>query len=345
MNFNKLGKTDIEVSEICLGTMTFGEQNTESEGHEQLSYAKEQGVNFIDTAELYSVPGRKETQGSTERIVGSWLKGEKREDFILATKCTGPSAGLKYIREDLNFSKKHLNIALEGSLKRLQTDYIDLYQLHWPERKANFFGKLGYTYDESDQWKDNFMEVLETLDGFIKSGKVRHIGLSNETAWGAMKFLGYSEAHDLERVQTIQNPYNLLNRSYEVGLAEVSMREDVGLLAYSPLAFGILSGKYLTGEKHENSRIALFPQLARYNAQQCYDATNAYNDVAKKHGLSLTQMSLAFVNQQPFVASNIIGATTMDQLKENIASQDIVLSEEVLKDIEAVHKIYTYPAP
>ena len=345
MKYNNLGNTDIKVSEICLGTMIFGEQNSEAEGHEQMSYALDKGINFIDTAELYSVPGRKETQGGTETIVGSWLKHQKREDVVLATKCTGPSAGFKYIRENLNFSKEHLEIALEGSLKRLQTDYVDLYQLHWPERKANFFGKLGYVHDQEDQWQDNICEVLETLDKFVQSGKVRNVGISNETAWGTMKFLGYSDTKNLPRVQSVQNPYNLLNRSYEVGLAEVSMREDVSLLAYSPLAFGLLSGKYLDGQKPSKSRFALFPQLARYNSEQCFEASKAYNKIAEHHGISLAQLSLAFVNQQPFVASNIIGATTMEQLKENISSQDIVLGHEALSQIEEVHKMYTYPAP
>lgn len=346
MKYTTLPTTDIKVSKIGLGTMTWGQQNTEKEGHEQLDYAFSQGINFIDTAELYSVPGRKETNGSTERIIGTWLqKTGKRDQIILATKVAGPNAGLTYIRENLGFSKEAVTDALHKSLTRLQTDYIDLYQLHWPERKANFFGKLGYEHDPNDAWEDNINEVLHTLNGFVREGKIRHIGLSNETPWGTMRFLEEAKNNpELPRVLTVQNPYSLLNRSYEVGLAEVSMRSKVGLLAYSPLAFGVLSGKYIVGNP-ENGRVNLFPQLSRYNSIQSRVATAKYFELAQKHGLRLAQMALAYINIQPFLTSNIIGATTVVQLKENIGSIDVELSEEVLKGIQEIHLQHPNPAP
>ncbi|MCK5699685.1 MAG: aldo/keto reductase, partial [Cyclobacteriaceae bacterium] len=315
MIYTKLGNTAIEVSKLCLGTMTFGEQNTESEAHEQLDYAVAQGINFIDTAELYSVPGRKETQGSTERYIGSWLKSRScRERIILATKITGPSLGLSYIRNPLNFSKEQINIAIDGSLQRLQTDYVDIYQLHWPERNVNSFGKLGYEFDENEKWKDNFLEILTSLNELIKQGKIRHCGVSNETPWGVMNFLRKAEQNGLPKPITIQNPYNLLNRSFEVGLAEVSIRENIGLMAYSPMAFGMLSGKYHDGSDVQNSRIKLFPKLPRYSGENTFKVAEMYIKIAKKYGLSPAQMSLAFVNTRPFLCSNIIAATTMDQL-------------------------------
>lgn len=346
MLYTKLGNTGIEVSKLCLGTMTFGEQNTESEAHEQLDYAIALGINFIDTAELYSVPGRKETQGSTERYIGSWLKSRScREKIILATKITGPSPGLSFIRNPLNFSKEQLNIAIEGSLQRLQTDYVDIYQLHWPERKVNNFGKLGYEFDESEKWEDNFLEVLTNLNELIKSGKIRYWGLSNETPWGVMNFLRKAEEVGLPKPVTIQNPYNLLNRTYEVGLAEVSLRENIGLLAYSPMAFGLLSGKYHDGSDVQNSRIMLFPKLPRYTNKIAFQMAEKYVDVAKKYDLSPAQMSLAFVNTRPFLQSNIIAATSMKQLKENINSINLTIPEEALKEIETVHKSNSNPAP
>ena len=344
MKYTHIPKTDIKVSKICLGTMTFGEQNTEEEGHQQLDYALSQGVNFIDTAEMYSVPGRKETQGSTERIVGSWLKNQKREDLVLATKITGPNPYFEYIRKDLSFSKENILNSVENSLKRLQTDYIDIYQLHWPERQSNFFGRRNFVWNENDPWKENFLEIIETLDGLVKSGKIRHYGLSNETPWGVMKHLGVSDREGLTRCKTIQNPYSLLNRLYEIGLAEVGMREEVGLLAYSPLGFGVLSGKYLK-EKPADARITLFPQFARYNNKYASKLTQLYYDLAQANGMSLAQMALAFVNQQPFVTSNIIGATKMDQLKENISSIDIELSKDLLREIDKIQETQPNPAP
>ena len=346
MKYSKLGNTTLEVSKICLGTMTFGEQNTEAEGHEQLDYAISQGVNFIDTAEMYAVPGRKETQGKTEEIIGSWLKSrQNRKEVIIATKITGPSTGLKYIRNPLNFSAEQIHTAIEGSLRRLQTDYVDVYQLHWPERKANYFGKRDFVYHPDDPWQDNFIEILETMQQLIADGKVRYFGISNETPWGLMHFLQLAAQHNLPRCVSIQNPYSLLNRTFEIGLAEIAIREQVGLLAYSPMAFGLLSGKYHKGLDQARDRINKFKQLSRYNSKESYDAAARYLGIAEKHGLSLAQLALAFINQQAFLGSNIIGATTMDQLKENISSVDIELSTEILEEINAVHRQIPNPAP
>jgi len=347
MKYTTLPNTDIKVSKICLGTMTFGEQNNEVEAHQQLNYATEQGVNFIDTAEMYSVPGRKETQGLTEKYIGTWLKNQKREDHILASKITGPSPGLSYIRDNMGFSDDAIDDAIEKSLKRLQTDYIDLYQLHWPERNANFFGTRNYRHNFDESWKDNFKEIIEKLNSLVKEGKIRHYGISNETAWGVMRHINESTKNELTRCKTIQNPYSLLNRTFEMGLSEISMRESVGLLAYSPLAFGALSGKYLKSTP-ENSRLKLYPQLLimrKYLSKEAIFVTKKYQELAQKHNLSLAQMSLAFVNQQPFVTSNIIGATTMEQLKENIASIDVNLSQEILEKIDAINELQPNPAP
>lgn len=345
MDYTTLPNTDIKVSKICLGTMTFGEQNTEDESHAQMDFAFESGINFFDTAEMYSVPGRKETYGSTEKMIGTWFKKTgKRDQIVLASKIAGPNPGLAYIRENMDFSPASIALSIDKSLTRLQTDYIDLYQLHWPERKTNFFGQRGYKVQE-DAWQDNIHEVLETLQSFIQQGKINHIGISNETPWGIMRFLEESKYHNLPKIKTIQNPYSLLSRLFEGGSAEVCMRENVGLLAYSPLAFGILSGKYLSGENLPKARINLFPQLARYNSEQCAQATRLYEKIAQKNNLTLTQMALAFVTQQPFVTSNIIGATTMEQLKENIATIDVVLSDEISKEINAVQAIIPDPAP
>lgn len=346
MKYNKLGQTDIDVSVICLGTMTFGEQNSENEAHEQLNYALEKGVNFIDTAELYAVPANEKTQGLTEKYIGTWLAStQKREEVVLATKAAGPAPWLEYLRNGPKFTKEQLTEALHNSLERLQTDYIDLYQLHWPERQTNFFGKLGLESIEEEAWEENFLSILDVLSGFVKEGKVKHIGLSNETPWGVMKYLAESNAKDLPRVQSIQNPYSLLNRTFEVGLSEIAIREKCGLLAYSPLAFGMLSGKYLNGQKPEKGRLTLFPRMARYSSEQCFAATEQYQQIADKYGMSLAQLSLAFINQRQFVTANIIGATSMEQLIENISSVDIVLSEECLEDINEVHKNHSNPAP
>lgn len=344
MIYTKLGNTDIEISKICLGTMTWGEQNTEDEAHEQLDFALDAGINFIDTAELYSVPAKSKTFGSTERYIGTWIASRKNRDkFILASKASGP--GPKHIRGGPKFSKEHLTKALEGSLRRLQTDYIDLYQLHWPERKTNYFGKLGYEHDEKDSWEDNFIEILNTLDEYIKQGKIRHIGLSNETPWGLTHFISLAEKNNLPRPVTIQNPYNLLNRTFEVGLAEISIREQCGLLAYSPLAFGLLTGKYFQKEKPKNSRIILFKKLSRYNNERAKAAAKKYVDLAVENDISPAEMALAFVNTRKFINSNIIGATTIEQLRENIESIHTNLSYDVIKAIEEIHIDIPNPAP
>lgn len=325
--------------------MTFGQQNTEAEGHQQMDYALERGVNFFDTAEMYSIPARQETYGSTEKIIGTWFKKSgNRDKVILGTKIAGPNPGFTYMRDKIDFSQASIKYAVESSLKRLQTDYIDLYQMHWPERKTNYFGQRSFNgYD--DAWEDNFREVLETFDVLIKEGKIKHIGVSNENAWGMMRFLEESRHYDLPRIKTVQNPYNLLNRLFEVGSAEVSKYENVGLLAYSPLAFGVLTGKFLTGESYPNARINLFPQYTRYASEQCAQATRLYQEIANKHGLTLTQLAMGFVLQQPFLTSAIIGATTMEQLKENIDTIDVVLSKEIIAEINAVQAIIPDPAP
>lgn len=345
MKYTTLPNTDIKVSKICLGTMTFGEQNSEAEGHAQMDFAIDKGINFFDTAEMYSVPGRKETYGSTEKIIGTWFKKTgNRDKVILASKIAGPNPGLAYIRENMDFSPASIALSIEKSLMRLQTDYIDLYQLHWPERKANFFGQRGFKIQD-DAWQDNIHAVLETLETFIKQGKINHIGISNETPWGMMRYLEESKYHNLPRIKTIQNPYSLLSRLFENGSSEICMRENVGLLAYSPLAFGVLSGKFLSGVSHPKARITLFPQFSRYNSTECAEATKQYQEIALKNGLSLTQMALAFVNHQPFVTSNIIGATNLEQLEENINSIYVTLNDEIIRDINAIHNTIPDPAP
>lgn len=345
MKYTTIPHTDIQVSKICLGTMTWGNQNTQNEGFEQMDYALEKGVNFFDTAELYPVPANAETYADTERIIGNWFEQRKNRDkVVLATKIAGPGAYTAHIRTT-GFTPDSIREALEGSLMRLKTDYIDLYQLHWPERNANFFGKRDYVADADEQWTVNFQEILKTLEGFIKEGKIRHIGLSNETPWGAMKYLALAEHKNLPQMKTIQNPYSLLNRTFEVGNAEVSHREHLGLLAYSPLAFGVLSGKYRGGKLPEKSRLKLFPRMARYSSKEATAATEAYATIAAKHNLTLTQLSLAFVTDRPFVTSNIIGATTMEQLAENIATADVTLSADILAEIDAVHNRMPNPSP
>ncbi len=345
MKYNKLGNTEISVSEICLGTMTFGEQNSEKEAHEQLDYALDNEVNFIDTAEMYAVPSTKENSGLTEKYIGNWIAKGNREKVVLATKVTGPAANLSYVSENLGYSKSRISEAIEKSLKNLRTDYVDLYQLHWPERSANFFGKRGFESIAKEDWKDNIQEVVHSLNNLIKEGKIRSWGLSNETPWGAMRYLSESDQSTLSRPATIQNPYNLLNRSYEVGMSEVSIRENIGLLAYSPMAFGLLSGKYHSGQAREDARMHKYKQLSRYNSENSYLATTKYIEIADKHDLSLVDLSLAFIRQQPFVTSVIIGATSMTQLKENIESANVDLGKEVLKDIEEVQNLIPNPAP
>ena len=346
MNFRKLGNTDLKVSTICIGTMTWGEQNNQKEAFEQMDYAISQGINFFDTAEMYAVPSTEKTFGKTETIIGNWFKERNnRKKVILATKISGP--GLSWIRGGgLQYTKENISSALLGSLERLQTDYIDLYQLHWPERNTNYFGKLGYKHKtEEREWND-FESILRTLKQFVDEGKIRYIGLSNESAWGLSKFLELSKSQDLPRVMSVQNPYNLLNRTYEVGLAEISIREQSGLLAYSPLASGVLSGKYRNNQKPKGSRLQLFGDyFPRYAGKSSNLAVEEYFKVAKKHKISLAQLSLAFVNQQSFVTSNIIGATTMKQLEENIGSTNIKLSSEIIDEINSVHKNNSNPAP
>ena len=345
MKYTTIPHTDIRVSKICLGTMTWGNQNTPAEGFEQMDYALDAGINFFDTAELYPVPATADTYADTERIMGDWLASRKNRDkVVLATKIAGPGAYTAHIRTT-GFTPDSISEALKGSLNRLQTDYIDLYQLHWPERNTNFFGKRDYFPDHKEKWHENFQEILETLHRFVQQGKIRHIGLSNETPWASMKYIALAEQKELPRMKTIQNPYSLLNRTFEIGTAEVAHREQLGLLAYSPLAFGVLSGKYRNGQLPENSRLKLFPRMARYNSDQSRDATEAYAAIAEKHNLTLTQLSLAFVTDRPFVTSNIIGATTMEQLKENIDTAGITLSQEILAEIDEVHDRIPNPAP
>ena len=344
MNYRKLGNTDLEVSTICLGTMTWGEQNTQREGFEQMDYALDQGVNFWDTAELYAVPPKAETFGHTETIIGNWFKkNKKRDKVILATKVAGPSR--KYLRNGENsFVGKNLDQAINDSLKRLKTDYIDLYQLHWPERNVNNFGKLGYTHKENS-WNE-FEDVLENLKKYIESGKIRYVGLSNETPWGVMKYLKLSKDKDLPRMMSIQNPYSLLNRSYEVGLAEISIREKIGCLAYSPLASGYLSGKYRNGNFPKGSRMERdFDFWTRYRKPNVDKVVEEYFKISKKYDLDISQMSIKFCEVQDFMTSVIIGATTMEQLKTDIESVKVKLDENVIKEINEIQKIYPNPCP
>ena len=346
MKFKKLGHTNIDVSLICLGTMNMGEQNTQEESFEQMDYSFEQGVNFFDTAEVYAVPPRQETYGKTEEIIGNWfIKSKKREKIILATKMVGP--GVEWIRNGGgNYTEQNIAIAIDGSLKRLQTDYIDLYQLHWPERNTNYFGKRNYEHDSSEEKWNDLESVLKALKKFVDQGKIKYIGISNETPWGLSKFLEVAEQLNLPRIVSVQNPYNLLNRAYDIGMSEISCREKVGLLAYSPLALGYLSGKYRDGQIPENSRIKLFGDFwTRYKEDNAKEAVDDYYKLAKQSGLTLTQMSLAFVNSRPFMTSNIIGATTMEQLKENIGTADIDLSVEIIEKINLIHSNNPNPTP
>ena len=346
MEYRKLGNTNLDVSALCLGTMTWGKQNTQDEAFAQLDYALERGINFIDTAEMYPVPPEAETQGATDTIIGNWLAARGcRDQVTLATKIAGPGLGtVRGGRGD--YSRGDIETAVEDSLKRLQTDVIDVYQLHWPARSSNFFGKLGYQpdADEADP-VPGMLDVLESLQKMVDAGKIRYVGLSNESAWGTMKFLELAERHGLPRVVSVQNPYNLLNRSYEVGLAEVSDREQVSLLPYSPLAFGVLSGKYLGGEQPADARLTLFDRFTRYTKGPGIRATEAYVNLAREHGLDPAQMAIAWVTAQPFVTSNIIGATTMEQLAANIDSTEITLSDDLLAGIEAIHAEAPNPCP
>ena len=346
MNFKKLGSTDVDVSTICLGTMTWGEQNSKADGFEQMDYAIDNGVNFWDTAEIYAIPMREETYGETENIIGEWFKKTKKRDkVILATKVSGPTSK-EYIRGGgCSYDKKSMSEALEKSLKRMQTDYIDLYQLHWPERNTNFFGQQGYEHDSNEKNWIAFEEILESLKKFVDAGKIRYVGLSNETAWGLAKCLELSKLKNLPKMMAVQNPYNLLNRTYEVGLAEISVREQSGLLAYSPLAFGYLTGKYRNNNMPKGSRIDLFKDFTRYNNENSIKAIEEYYKISQKFNLDFAQMSIKFCEIQPFVTSVIIGATTMQQLKTNVESVNVKLNNEIINEIDEVQKKYPNPCP
>ncbi len=347
MRYRKLGNTKIDVSVICLGTMTWGQQNTREQAFAQMDYAFSQGVNFFDTAELYSIPPQAGTYGRTEEIIGEWLQARGvRSKLVLASKIAGPGEDwIPHIRGGkTRFDKNDIGLALDASLERLQTDYLDLYQLHWPQREANFFGKLGFEVPVEEDITP-ILETLEALGEQVKAGKIRHIGLSNETPWGVMQFLYYAEQTGLPRIVSVQNPYSLLNRTYEVGLAEVSWREKVGLLAYSPLGFGVLSGKYLDGAQPDGARLSLFPSYQRYSNPAALEATGKYVALARRHGLEPAQMALAYVNSRPFLTSTIIGATTLEQLRSNVDSINLRLSDEVLSAIEEIHNAHANPSP
>ena len=345
MEYRPLGRSGIEVSAIGLGSMTWGEQNSAAEAFAQIEMALDHGVNLIDTAELYAVPPRAETCGRTEEIIGDWLsRSGRRDEVVIASKIAGP--GLAHIRDGATrYNRDHLERAVDASLKRLRCERIDLYQLHWPERKTNYFGRLGYTPDPSEAEWTPFVETLEALQGLIDAGKIGAIGLSNETPWGVMRFLDCADRLGLPRVAGVQNPYSLLNRSYEVGLAEVSLREEAGLLAYSPLGFGVLSGKYLDHARPDGARITRWPDYSRYCSAEAEAATAAYVALARDHGLDPAQMALAFVTSRPFTTSNLIGATSLEQLRNNLQSAELTLSEEILEGIEAIHRRYPYPSP
>ncbi|WP_286859663.1 MULTISPECIES: NADP(H)-dependent aldo-keto reductase [Acinetobacter] len=349
MQFKPLADTGILLPEICLGTMTFGEQNTQEEAFKQLDYALDQGLYFWDTAEMYPVPPKPETQGATERIIGNWIASRGgRDKLFLASKIAGPSQGGSHIRDgQTRFGADEISAAIDQSLSRLQTDYIDLYQLHWPQRPTNFFGKLGYGNAEAaeDRAVTDLEETLTALQYEIKNGRIRYIGLSNETPWGTMKFLHLAEKLGLSKFVSVQNPYNLLNRTYEIGMSEIAKYEGVGLLAYSPLAFGYLTGKFRNGARPAKARVTLFSRFSRYSNPESEWAVEQYAQLAEQHGLTLTQLALAFIKQQFFVTSTIIGATNLDQLKENIQAFEVELSEEVLKGIEAIHRQQPNPAP
>ena len=345
MKYTTLPKTDIKVSKICLGTMTWGNQNTQDEGFAQMDLALDKGVNFFDTAELYPVPAEQKTYAETERIIGNWFeKTGNRDKVVLGSKIAGTGDYTAHIRTN-GFSKEALNDAVNNSLKRLKTDYIDLYQLHWPERETNTFGVRDYNHKSEDKWKDNFNEVLNSLDDIIKSGKIRQVGISNEKAWGTMRYLEESKTNNLPRMITIQNAYSLLNRVFEGDMAEIAIREEIGLLAYSPMAFGVLSGKYVKGTAGDNTRLKLFPRFARYSGDKATEATKRYLKIAEDNDMTLAQMSLAFVTDRPFITSNIIGATSLEQLEENIDSVNITLSDDILKAINEVHAEIPNPAP
>jgi len=347
MEYRKLGHSDIDVSLLCLGTMTWGNQNTEAEAHAQLDYALDHGVNFLDAAEMYPIPPTAETQGRTEAYIGAWLADRgNRDKVVLATKVTGRSENFPYYGrgEETRLDRANIEAAIDASLERLRTDYIDLYQLHWPDRKTNFFGQLGFEPDADDD-AIPLLETLRVLDDLVKAGKIRAIGVSNETPWGLMRYFALAETHGLPRMMSIQNPYNVLNRTFEVGLAEIAWRERCGLLAYSPLGFGTLSGKYLDGALPAGARLTLYPHYGRYKTAAGDAAIRRYVVLARDHGLDPAQMALAYVNRRPFLTSTIIGATSLEQLADNIASARITLSEEVLTGIEKIHDDHPNPCP
>ena len=345
MKFKKLGSTNLDVSVICLGTMTFGEQNTEQQSHQMLDCALDQDVNFFDTAEMYPIPPNPKTAHKTEQFIGTWDKFKTHRDkIIMATKVVGPGEFVKHIRGGPTLKKEHIFAAVEGSLKRLGTDYIDLYQIHWPDRTTNFFGQKEYTHNENDSMTP-ISEILEALSILKKDGKIREIGISNETSWGAMKYIQIAKELDLPKIISIQNPYNLLNRTFEINLSEISQREEVGLLAYSPLGFGVLSGKYLDGKQPQGARLTKWKHYSRYSNELAVRATQMYADLAKEVGITPTQLALSFVNDRGFVSSNIIGATNIDQLKENISSCNIHLESSVIDRINEIHTLIPNPAP
>lgn len=348
MQYRPLGNTDEQVSILTLGSMTWGEQNSEAEAHVQLDLAVDYGINLIDTAEMYPVPPKPDTQGRTEQYLGTWLAQGHRDRVLLATKAAGPARGnngVSHIRDgQARHDRANLQAALDASLQRLRTDYVDLYQLHWPDRSTNFFSNLGYRHVANEDTVA-IEETLDALDALVKAGKIRYIGLSNETPWGVSEFLRIAERRGLARVVSIQNPYNLLNRTFEIGLAEIAIREQVGLLAYSPLAFGALSGKYLGGQRPAGARLTLWERFGRYNGAVAEQAIAAYVQLAREHDLTPAQLALAYVNQQPFLTSNIIGATSLEQLKENLSSVDVRLSDEVIAQIDAIHAHHPNPCP
>jgi len=345
MQYRQLGTTDLKVSSLCLGTMTWGKQNSRADGFAQMDMALAHGINFFDTAEMYAVPATPDTYGKTEEIIGDWFAERGgRERIILASKVAGPGEWIRHIRGGPRLTRQHIQEAVEGSLRRLRTDYLDLYQVHWPDRNTNYFGKLNYRH-RADEDMTPIAETLEALDALVKQGKIRHYGLSNETPWGTMRYLHEAERLGAPRPVSIQNPYSLLNRSFEIGLAEIAHREQVGLLAYSPLAFGMLSGKYRNDQWPENARLTLFKYFSRYTNPQAMAATEKYCQLAEQHGLSPTQLALQYVTTRPFVTSNIIGATSTEQLQENLDSLGVEITDEIEKALEAIHTEYPNPAP
>ncbi|SDG06267.1 Predicted oxidoreductase [Limimonas halophila] len=345
MEYRPLGRTGLRVSALCLGTMTWGTQNTRDEAFEQMDYALERGINFVDTAEMYPTPYQDELHGRTEEIIGAWLKARgTRDKIVLASKALGPGQRFAHVRGGPRFTRENLENAVDASLRRLGTDAIDLYQLHWPERPSNYFGKLGFDFTADGQWTP-LEDTLEALDAIQRSGKIKHVGVSNETPWGVMRYLALAEQGGGPRIASIQNPYSLLNRSFEAGNAEIAIREDCGLLAYAPLAAGMLTGKYLHGAEPPDARLTLYPQNSRYRKPQGLKATEAYVDAARRHGLDPAQMAIRYVVSRPFTTAAIIGATKMSQLKADIDAHDVTLSEELLAELEDIHRVYTYPCP